>query len=144
MIVVLFSLFGTVRSQVSLEPPQPTQSSIQRDRVENFRHHQTEDDTDIRAMIRTSRPYAQTEFNQPEYSRNEVNNSCEFVPAANMIRCSTLFHGIALYIDRNVQLTNVMMDQAKQLAWLLVGLATQVFQLPIETMHLFRDIDSGS
>lgn len=93
-------------------------------------------------LIGRSRPYVKTELNQAEHSKVEVNNSCEFVPATNMIRYESVFHGIPLYVDRNVTVTSVMINQAKQLSWLLVGLATKVFKLPIETIHLFRDVDS--
>ncbi|CAF3325389.1 unnamed protein product [Rotaria sp. Silwood2] len=81
-------------------------STIERDRIENFGFNKSPDENVINQMIRTTRPYSQTEFNQSEYSRNESNNSCEFVPASNMIHYSNLLHGIYLYIDQNVTLTN--------------------------------------
>ncbi|CAF0929175.1 unnamed protein product, partial [Didymodactylos carnosus] len=127
----------------STDNVQHIESTVERDRMKNFRRHQLEDDTDMRTMIRTSRPYVHSEFNQPEYSRNESNNSCEAVPAANMIRYKDQFYLIPLYVDRNVTLTDTMIDQAKQLAWVLAGLSTCVFKMPVETMHLFRDIDSA-
>jgi hypothetical protein len=94
-------------------------------------------------MISTSRPYSQREFNQSESTRHEINNSCEFVPSSNMIRYENLLNGIPLFIDKNVILTNNMIDQGKQLSYLLTNLAIKVFHLPVQTMHLFRDIDSG-
>ncbi|CAF2792873.1 unnamed protein product [Rotaria sp. Silwood2] len=118
-------------------------STIERNRIDHFGRYKSTDDADIDKMIRTTRSYSQMEFNQTEHSRNENNTSCEFVPAANMIRYDKLFHGIPLYIDRNVKLTNILIDQGKQLAWLLSGLAKQVFNIPVETMHLFRDIESA-
>ncbi|CAF4854390.1 unnamed protein product [Rotaria sp. Silwood1] len=118
-------------------------STIERNRIDHFGRYKSTDDADIDKMIRTTRSYSQMEFNQTEHSRNENNSSCEFVPAANMIRYDKLFHGIPLYIDRNVKLTDILIDQGKQLAWLLSGLAKQVFNIPIETMHLFRDIESA-
>ncbi|CAF3497440.1 unnamed protein product [Adineta steineri] len=118
-------------------------SNIETNRVSHFGEHKRDDDDDINQMIKTSRPYSEKEFNQNECSRNEINNSCEFVPSSNMIRHSDLFHGIPLYIDKNVQLTNLMIDQGNQLAYLLCLLAKQVFSIPIKTMHLFRDIDSA-
>ena len=139
----LFSLIVNTRPPVSIDSNESSESTVERDRVDNFRRHQLDDDADMSAMIRTSRPYAQTEFNQPEYSKHEINNSCEFVPAANLIRYSTLFHGIPLYIDPNLTPSTSMICQAEQLSSLLIGLATQVFHLPVETLHLFRDVDSG-
>jgi len=118
-------------------------SRVERDRVYHFGRHQSLNEADINQMVQTSRPYLDTEFNRPECSKQEVNNLCDFVPAANMIRHEDLLYGIPLYVDRNVTLTNLMLDQGKQLAWLLVGLAKHVFHIPESTMHLFRDIDSG-
>ncbi|CAF3745431.1 unnamed protein product [Rotaria sp. Silwood1] len=116
---------------------------IERDRINHFGRYKSSDEADIRAMIRTSRPYSSTEFNQSEYSRNESNNSCEFVPVSNMIHYDHLLHGISLYIDQNVTLTDTMIDHGKQLAWLLSGLAKDVFNMSVQTIHLFLDIDSA-
>ncbi|CAF3429660.1 unnamed protein product [Rotaria socialis] len=139
----------------ALPPPPPTatnpkagsveniSSTIERTPIENFGQFKSEDDADIEKMIRTSRPYSQMEFNQREHSKTENNSSCEYVPATNMIRYDKLLHGIPLYIDRNVKLTNIMIEQGKQLAWVLASLAQQVFNVPVQTMHLFRDIDSA-
>lgn len=118
-------------------------STVEAKPITNFGQNKSEDDVDIDKIIRTSRPYSQMELNQTEHSKIETNNSCEFVPASNMIRYDKLLNGIPLYIDRNVKLTNSMIEHGKQLAWLLVNLAKQVFNIPIQTMHLFRDIDSG-
>jgi hypothetical protein len=63
-----------------------------------------------------------------------------------MIRYEYLLHGIPLFIDKNVAITNLMIffyDEGKQLAYLLSCLAQQVFHFPVQTIHLFRDIDSG-
>jgi hypothetical protein len=94
-------------------------------------------------MISSSRPYSQKEYHQSEANRHEINNSCEFVPLSDMIRYENLLHGIPLFIDKNVTITNLMIDQGKHLAYLLSSLAQQVFNLPVQTIHLFRDIDSG-
>ncbi|CAF1437007.1 unnamed protein product, partial [Rotaria sordida] len=120
------------------------QSRIERDRINNFDQYKFNDDNDIsRSMISSNRPYSQKEFNQTETNRHEINNSCEFIPSSNMIRYENLLHGIPLYIDKNVIITNLMIDQGKQLAYLLSRLAQQVFNLPVQTIHLFRDIDSA-
>ena len=68
-------------------------------------------------MLSNSRPFSQREYHQKESNRQDVNHSCEFVPQCTMIRHEHLFNGMAL--------------------------TTKVFHLPIETIHLFRDIDSG-
>jgi hypothetical protein len=36
-----------------------------------------------------------------------------------MIRYSNVLHGISLYIDRNVTITDTMIEQGKQVAYLL-------------------------
>ncbi|CAF4300671.1 unnamed protein product [Rotaria sp. Silwood2] len=118
-------------------------STIERDRINNFGQNKSFDEADIRTMIRTSRTYSAKEFNQSEHSRNESNNSCEYIPPSNMIRYDHLLYGISLYIDCNLTLTDAMIDQGKQLARLLSGLAKDVFSMPVQTMHLFRDIDSA-
>ncbi|CAF1463258.1 unnamed protein product [Adineta ricciae] len=118
-------------------------SRVERDRVAHFGRYKFDDDTDINKMIRTSSSYSQRTYNQPEFSRNEVNNSCEFIPSTNMIRHEHLFHGIALYLDVDVILTDLMLEQSKHLSYLLSNLAKQVFRIPVETVHLFRDIDSA-
>ena len=94
-------------------------------------------------MLKKGRTYTQTKFIQQEHVKDEIDHSCEAVPAANMTRYKELFHSIPLYVERNVIITDKMFDQAKQLAWLLIGLAKHVFKIPIGSIHLYRDIDGG-
>ncbi|CAF1297901.1 unnamed protein product, partial [Rotaria sp. Silwood1] len=117
--------------------------TVEINRIDHFGRYKSEDDAAINTMIRASRSYSQQEFYQQEHFINENNTSCECVPAANMIRYDKILHEIPLYIDQNLKLTSVLIQQATHLAWLLSGLAKQVFNIPVETMHLFRDIDSG-
>ena len=119
------------------------QSEMRRDRVDDFRQGQQDEENVLRQMIGHSRSYVQPQFNQVEHSRSETNNSCEYVPASNLIRYGQLFSGIPLYLDNRVLLTQNMIKQSEQLATLLAALAKQVFRIPLPTMHLFRDIDSG-
>ncbi|CAF4923582.1 unnamed protein product, partial [Rotaria sp. Silwood1] len=130
-------------SSVSNNSVENISSTVEKDRINHFGRYKSSDEADIKAMIRTSRSYSSIEFNQSEHSRNETNNSCEFVPASNMIRYDHLLHGIPLYIDRNVPLTDTIIDNGKELAWLLSGLAKDVFNMSVQTIHLFRDIDSA-
>jgi len=47
--------------------------------------------------------------------------------------------------SRPAQLATLpMIEQGRQLAFLLSSLAQQVFHLPLQSIHLFRDIDSGT
>jgi hypothetical protein len=142
-VILAFSLLSPMRHP-STNSTENISSRVERDRIENFGRHQSSNAADIDSMIRTSRPYSQREFNRSEYSRHETSNLCEFVPASNMVRHTTLLHGIPLYVDQNVTLTNLMIDQGTQLAWVLSGLAKQVFRMPGSAMHLFRDVDSGT
>jgi hypothetical protein len=112
-------------------------------RVEDFNRHQIKDDMKLFSTLKKGRAYTQTKFIQQEHVKDEIDHSCEAVPSANMTRYKQLFHSIPLYIERNVLITEKMLDQARQLAWVLVGLANHVFKIPIETLHLYRDIDGG-
>jgi hypothetical protein len=112
-------------------------------RVEDFNRHQIKDDTKLFSMLKKGRAYTQTKFIQQEHVKDDIDHSCEAVPSANMTRYKELFHSIPLYIERNVHMNDKMLDQAKQLAWILIGLANHVFKIPIETLHLYRDIDGG-
>ncbi|CAF1300107.1 unnamed protein product, partial [Rotaria sordida] len=60
-----------------------------------------------------------------------------------MICYKDLFHSIPLYIEQNILTTNKMLDQTKQLAWILIGFANRVFKIPIEILHLYRDINGA-
>ncbi|CAF1432853.1 unnamed protein product [Rotaria sordida] len=112
-------------------------------RIEDFNRQQTKDDAKLFSMLKKGRAYTQTKFIQQEHVKDDIDHSCEAVPSANMTRYKDLFHSIPLYIERNVGITNKMLDQAKQLAWVLIGLANHVFKIPIETLHLYRDIDGA-
>ncbi|CAF4631413.1 unnamed protein product, partial [Rotaria sp. Silwood2] len=90
-------------------------STIGRDRVNHFGEYISSDNGDIRRMIGTSLPYSQREFNQSEYSRHENNNSFEFISASNMIRYSSLLREISPYINRNLPITNIMLDMENNL-----------------------------
>jgi hypothetical protein len=131
-------------SSSSSDGGEHVQSEMRRDRVDDFRQGQQDEENVLRQMIGHSRSYVQPQFNQVEHSRSETNNSCEYVPASNLLRYGQLFAGIPLYLDDRVLITQPMLKQSEQLASLLAALAKQVFRIPLSTMHLFRDIDSGA
>lgn len=112
-------------------------------RVADFNRHQTSDETKLSSILKKGRAYTQTKFIQQEHVKDEIDHSCEAVPSANMTRYKELFHSIPLYIEKNVPITEKMLKQAKQLAWVLIGLAEHVFKIPTDTLHLYRDIDGG-
>ncbi|UJR22115.1 hypothetical protein I4U23_025179 [Adineta vaga] len=112
-------------------------------RVEDFNRHQIKDDAKLFSMLKKGRSYTQTKFIQQEHVKDEIDHSCEAVPSANMTRYKEVFHNIPLYIERDVRITEQMLDRAKQLAWVLIGLANHVFKIPVETLHLYRDINGA-
>lgn len=140
-----FSLFLSTRysSPRSNGAVEKISSQTERNPIPDFGRHHSSYEADMDRMIRTTRPYLRNEFSQSEHARQEYSNSCEYIPSSNMTRHHTLLYDIPLYVDRNVTLTNSMLDHGKQLAWLLAAMAKQVFHLPRSTIHLFRDIDSG-
>ncbi|CAF1335016.1 unnamed protein product [Rotaria sp. Silwood1] len=111
--------------------------------VKDFSRQQIKNDTKLFSMLNIGRAYTQTKFIQQEYVNNEIAHSCEIVPSVNMTRYKDLFYSIPLYIELNVLITNKMLDQATQLAWILRGLASHVFKISIETLRLYRDIDGA-
>jgi hypothetical protein len=60
-----------------------------------------------------------------------------------MIRYKDRFHSIPLYHEQGVIVTEKMIYQVDQFAYLLTGLAHDVFKISINTIHIFRDIDGG-
>jgi hypothetical protein len=114
-------------------------------RVKNFGQHESSNDTNVSdAITKKGRAYTPWQLNNKESIRTEIHTSCERIPAANMTRFKYLFHSIPLYVERRVTVTDEMIDQAKQLAWILIGLAKYIFKIPVKWIHLFRDIDGGS
>lgn len=140
----VFSFLVNHRTNNDTTVSEQTRSTqIERNLVDNFEPYIKGHENDISTMIQASRPYSEQSFQQQEHSQTEINNSCEHVPASNMILHSSFLHDIPLYIEQNVTLNSIIIEQAKQLAWLLRGLAINVFHIPVRTMHLFRDINSG-
>ncbi|UJR19550.1 hypothetical protein I4U23_022680 [Adineta vaga] len=106
-------------SPMSNESFQKYSSNIERDFIDDFRKDQSLNPIDMDQMIKTSRSYSQNEFHHTDSSRYETNNSCECIPSSNMLRYPILLHNIPLYIDENVLVTNLMIQQGEQLAYLL-------------------------
>jgi hypothetical protein len=143
-----------IRSTVPMIPQQPQVNNNNNHRyheshvemtgyVDDFNRHQIKDNAKLFSTIKKGRAYTQSKFIQQEHVKDDIDHSCEAVPSANMTRFKEVFHSIPLYIERNVLVTDKMIDQAKQLAWVLIGLANQVFKIPVETIHLYRDINGG-
>ena len=112
-------------------------------RVEDFGRHQINDASTVFSQLKKGRAYTQSKFVQQEHVKDDIDHSCEAVPSANMTRYKELFHSLPLYVERNVQVTDRMLDHAQQLAWILIGLGKHVFKISVETLHLYRDVDGG-
>ena len=117
---------------------------VKSERIENFNTHQSNDDEEINEIIRKTRPYSSNQFIQNQSYKEETNNSCEFVPSANFIRYENLLNGMSFYYDEKIEFNSSLIEHGKQLSFVLSSLCRDVFHLSIETIHLFRDIDSGN
>jgi len=111
--------------------------------VSNFGKIASKDMDLISTVIRKCQPFTDSKLNDSGHMTNEPLSECETMPAMDMIRYKDLFHSIPLFLDKNIIITEQMIYQAEQLACLLAGLATCVFEISINTIHLFQDIDGS-
>ena len=111
--------------------------------VENFGYLRRNQDDIMRNIVQHSQAYSDATFISTEHVRTETYSTCTEVPATDMVlfECSDLL--TPLYIEKNVDVTEKQIDQAKKLACVLRGLAQHVFKLSVETIHLYRDINGG-
>jgi hypothetical protein len=91
-------------------------------------------------MIRNCRQYIAETFTSGNNQR-WMEHRCEENPGVYRKRYEKRFYSIPLYIDDEVVVTEDMLKQAEQLAWVLNRLAQYVFELPVNIFHLFRDIN---
>ena len=94
-------------------------------------------------MLRGAHPYTKKTFKGDSTTRIEDIQSCTIDPAMHLNRSSQIFDGIPLYIEHGIYINQQMTDAANQLAPIIKGLATEVFEVPLQTVHLFRDTQSG-
>ncbi|CAF1681735.1 unnamed protein product, partial [Adineta ricciae] len=119
-----------------------TYSSHKHVPMPNFESVQKEGQHNLNNIYRIQ-SYNHPKLIQLEHTKTEICIACEQVPPANMTRFSKTIHSIPLYVEQNVVITETMVDQAHQLAFLLINLATRVFKISKKTLHLFRDVDSS-
>ncbi|CAF1527156.1 unnamed protein product, partial [Adineta steineri] len=93
--------------------------------------------------IKNGQPYISSNYTYPEYKKEETNIVWQLIPTIQMKRYKDAFHSIPLFLSENVNESKIMMDEAKQLAWILINLARHVFEIPTETIHLYQDVDGG-
>jgi hypothetical protein len=82
-------------------------------------------------------------YKQMEHIKDEVNHSCEAVPAANLVKLSALFFSIPLFLEEGISLDLSITCSAKQFAQILKGLAVDVFSISLESVHMYYDIDGA-
>ena len=110
--------------------------------VTNFGQAKEKEETEMQKIYK-GQAYNHSKLTQLEHTKTEISTMCEKIPAENLKLFKERFHSIPFYVEQNVIVTDAMVDQAKQLAYLLSGLASHVFRIPIETVHIFRDINGG-
>ncbi|UJR16998.1 hypothetical protein I4U23_003896 [Adineta vaga] len=111
--------------------------------TENFKSGNIHMNRKLRHIVQNSRPYSNSFFAHSGYVDIEQYESCEFVPDTNMKIYPNSGISIPLFIEENVKVTDEMLDQAKQLAYVLINLAEHVFKLSTEALHLYRDINGS-
>ena len=90
-------------------------------------------------MLRAARTYNKKELIQNTGEHIEEIHSCTLNPNMHLIRCSKTFNSMALYIEEGIFLSRQIVDAADELARIIRGLVTDVFQIPLQSAHLFRD-----
>jgi hypothetical protein len=118
-------------------------SHVRSSHVSDFGDNKSKDADLISTIIHRVQAYTDSKLNNPGYITNEPMSECETMPAINMACYKDRFYSVSLFLEKNVIVTEQIIYQAEQLACLLAGLATHVFEIPINTMHLFQDIDGS-
>jgi hypothetical protein len=111
--------------------------------ISDFGEKESRDTILISTVIGEGQAFTDSTLNDSSHVINKTLTECETISAINLIRFKNRFHSIPLFFEKNVIINDKMIKQADQLAWLLFGLATQVFKIPLNTIHLFRDINGG-
>ena len=107
--------------------------------TEDFKSGSQHMSRQLRRLPKKSRPYPDSVIIHDGYIKNEHYESCEVVPNANMEIYRNSALPIPFFVEKGIEVTFDMIDHAKQLTHVLVKLAQHVFELPIESLHLYRD-----
>ena len=111
--------------------------------VKNFRPGSIAVNENIDRMVRAAQSFSELELRQDPGEHIEEIHSCTIDPAMHLVQHSQTFDSILLYIEDGISTNKKMFEAADQLARIVRGLATHVFQVPLETTCLFRDKKSG-
>ncbi|CAF4445496.1 unnamed protein product, partial [Rotaria magnacalcarata] len=106
---------------------------------EDFNEFDVNNINQMLLIVQSSKAYSNLTFTQNEHTKEELCCSYVDLPAANMTRLENVDISIPLFLEQNITKTSKTIDQAKQLAWVLTGLADNVFQLNTHSLHLFCD-----
>lgn len=119
-------------------------SVITNERVPNFpsnsRATDTEKFNDIISQLHSYNEQMLVNLNDNE---DFVDSTCEIPQNTNMKRHQDSFSHLSLYIEEGVNVTNMMLNRARQLAGIIAPLAVNVYNIKPESIHLYRDIDGG-
>ncbi|CAF3585487.1 unnamed protein product [Rotaria sp. Silwood1] len=97
-------------------------------------------------VLQVLQPYNNVEFytvnNKIENNRT-TREPCEALQNINLEIYKDHFHGIPFYTEKNMHITDSMLNRVRQLAIVLSGLASNVFNQPVMIMKLYRDADTN-
>ncbi len=72
--------------------------------------------------------------------QQQMNNGpCEALSNMDLHCYKDRFYEIPFYTEGNLQVTNSMLHRVNQLATILSGLATYIFNIPVVVMRIYRD-----
>ncbi|CAF0797545.1 unnamed protein product [Adineta ricciae] len=111
--------------------------------TEDFKSKNQKISRQLRRLPKKSRSYPNSVIIHNGYIRKEQYESCEVVPNANM----EIYHNsnlrTPLFVEKGIKITSDMIDHAILLNHILISLAEHVFELPTESLHLYRDINGS-
>lgn len=119
-------------------------SVITNERVPNFPPNNRTTDTDkFNDIISQLHSYNEQMLVNLNENEDLVDSTCEVPQNTNMKRHQDSFSHLSLYIEEGVNVTNMMLNRARQLAGIIAPLAVNVYNIKPEFIHLYRDIDGG-
>ena len=111
--------------------------------MQDFRECQEMGKNLLRAAVKDTRSFAQATLVSP--ARPPMENTdpdskfCDGTQGQNLIRSEHILNSVPLFIEKNLKITKKMIEQAGQLTRVLADLATNVFDLNINVIHIFYD-----
>jgi hypothetical protein len=129
---------------IKQQPLPPTAPGDEKPRrVPDFTVEKKASERRARRTMKNGQPCTTSTYSHPAYTKNETNSGEQSIPTIDLKRYKDSFHSIPLFLFKNVHQAEIMVNEANQLAWVLMNLARHVFGIPIETIHLYQDVDEG-